>query len=355
MGTHGWVFDSFNLPIYPNRVSTPPRRARDSHWLRNGYPWVGNCYLQPTHGYTHPVGIQPTHRVCSQPNYFKVSKSLKSLPKYLIWPRLSSHPRVGKGWDIQGEMVVYEPIEWIPIATIVQTHPRSVFEREYFNESVSTTSSEIYGKLATELHASASGDLGGVKVEAKLSAEFKIEKKINSENTVKITTKGVLGKKVVNEVWLTMSLKVKPVYSRRIRLWNNNIKGKHQIMWDNDFWASYLPVALASQPSLPLAAQPYLALATLTVSNRTLDRVKDLQFSNIAMSGDGASGNIRFQVLPVLDEDSKELKDLHIAFSNVGDETWFVYNPKDSYGIELEEPEIVAWPDWEPKSWRFSN
>jgi hypothetical protein len=67
MGTHGWVFDFFNLPIYQNRVGTPPIRARDSHWLRNGYPWVGNCYLQPTHGYTHPVGIQPTHWVCSQP------------------------------------------------------------------------------------------------------------------------------------------------------------------------------------------------------------------------------------------------------------------------------------------------
>jgi hypothetical protein len=61
-------------------------------------------------------------------DYFKISGRLPTLPKYLILPHLRSDDRPGKGWDISGEIVVYEPIEWIPKATIVNSFPRSEFE-----------------------------------------------------------------------------------------------------------------------------------------------------------------------------------------------------------------------------------
>jgi hypothetical protein len=185
--------------------------------------------------------------------------------------------------------------------------------------------------VRAELSASAGGGICGVKVEANVSTEFKYENKITSEETAKITTKGVLGKTVVNEVWLTMSLRAKPVYSRKILLWNNNVNGDHRITWHERSGLSIFEMGALGVPS------------------RELHRVENMQFSDIAMSGNGASKNIRFQVLPVLDKDSKKLKDLHIAFSDTGSESWFVYKPDDSYGIQLEGPCDLAWRDWKPQ------
>ncbi|TGO43746.1 hypothetical protein BCON_0954g00010 [Botryotinia convoluta] len=259
--------------------------------------------------------------------WFGVSQSLPSLPKYLVQPRLHSQWNLSKydGWDITGEMIVYEPVEWIPIVTAVRSHPRSILEQTYTNESTSTTSSEIYGRIQAELEISSGINMFGVKAQAKISSEAKVEGRITSDDVSRIRTEGTLGDKVVKEVWLTMSLKVKPIFSRKIVLWNANKDEGYDVWWSGGpDWDD------------------------IRVLDKDVHRVEGLQFSNVPTSGPGPSNNIYFQVLPQLDTD-KKIQDLHIAISNKNWKDWFAYIPDYSYNIPLEGTQVLTWRSWAPQ------
>jgi hypothetical protein len=221
-------------------------------------------------------------------------------------------------------MVVYEPVEWVPVVTTTRTFARDEIETTLKEKVTKTDTSKLYGRLHTELKVSGGHNLYGIKVEASVTAEASVEAKRETERVEEITKQGKLGNKVVHEVWVAMSLKVRKVYSRKIQLWNANNGGNQEVSWSGgpgwgDIW----------------------------IGSRELSKVDGLQYSKVAMSGGGASNRVYFQVLPQVE--SGELKDLHIAISNVGWKDWYAYVPDYSAGKKVDGTEHLAWRAWEPR------
>jgi hypothetical protein len=83
------------------------------------------------------------------------------------------------------------------------------------------------------------------------------------------------------------------------------------------------------------------------IPSRALSRVGGLQFSKITMTGGGHSTGLYVQTLPVFNE-NKELKDVHIALSNVGWTDWYAYvagKKGKSSGRQL-----LAYPNYHPST-----
>jgi hypothetical protein len=218
-------------------------------------------------------------------------------------------------------MVVYRPIEWVPIISCTKTFPRNTITQEFKREKTTTTTSKLYGKVESELEISGGANYMGMKVEAKLRAEASVQASMESNDVDKIITQGKLGDKVVKEVWVGMLIRVEEVFNHNVRVWIDNRGKGDSLGWSGGpGWNEIL------------------------VPSRTLARVEGLQFSKIAMSGTGFSSSLYVQALPVLDEKG-EFKDLHLALSNTGWQDWYAYVVGGK--SRPSGRELLAWPAWE--------
>ncbi|KAM3078260.1 hypothetical protein ACMFMG_002445 [Clarireedia jacksonii] len=257
--------------------------------------------------------------------HFKFQSDLPPIPKFLIRPRLDSswNYKSNDGWDITGEMVVYEPLEWVPIVVSERTYPKGAFTKSFEETEVTVSENKLFGKVSSELEISGGGSFFGVKIEAKVKAEGSVEATLKTERIQKIVTEGKLGDMVVKEIWFALGLRVKQVYSRKINLWNANNGGSHEVTWyGGPGWDE------------------------IHVPSRALRGVEGLQFSDIRMTGGGASNRIYIQALPQFSGDKLEY--LHLAISNVGWKDWYAYIPPNSVGDKVDRQEVIPWRQYKP-------
>ncbi|EGU86517.1 hypothetical protein FOQG_12853 [Fusarium oxysporum f. sp. raphani 54005] len=260
--------------------------------------------------------------------WFGISNdTLPDLPAYYILPRLDSTwggTAGGGWWNVTGDIVVYKPIEWVPSVARIRDFPKNSIVTNIEKERVETTTTKLYAKAEFALEVSAGGNYMGIKAEAKAKTETGVEFEKEVRNKDTYTQKGVVGDVALVEVAVGLMLRVEEIYTHNIKVWVDGREKGDSLGWHGG-------------PSWN----------DIHIPSRSLSRVGGLQFSKITMTGGGHSAGLYVQTLPVFDE-KKELKDLHIALSNVGWTDWYAYvagKKGRSSGRQL-----LAYPNYRPST-----
>ncbi|KAF9979684.1 hypothetical protein BGZ75_009343, partial [Mortierella antarctica] len=161
--------------------------------------------------------------------YFGINPSrLGKLPEYIIAPRLHSAHDASRSFsgmeetrlmsEVTGEVVVYQPLEWIPFVHARKTIPHNLFQTEFERVETTIKKSEIYGSFEASFTMSAGGGWKSMKAEASAGATFEANYRESKEFKEEIKTTGKHGEVVVKEIVMGMSLRVKRVYEHSVNL-----------------------------------------------------------------------------------------------------------------------------------------
>ncbi|KAJ9425867.1 hypothetical protein QL093DRAFT_2575451 [Fusarium oxysporum] len=279
--------------------------------------------------YYYNDGDVESHRIpLSDQCYGDVRMSREQLEECLLHPaRLDSTwggTAGGGWWNVTGDIVVYKPIEWVPSVARIRDFPKNSIVTNIEKERVETTTTKLYAKAEFALEVSAGGNYMGIKAEAKAKTETGVEFEKEVRNKDTYTQKGVVGDVALVEVAVGLMLRVEEIYTHNIKVWVDGREKGDSLGWHGG-------------PSWN----------DIHIPSRSLSRVGGLQFSKITMTGGGHSAGLYVQTLPVFDE-NKELKDLHIALSNVGWTDWYAYvagKKGRSSGRQL-----LAYPNYRPST-----
>ncbi|RJE24498.1 hypothetical protein PHISCL_03190 [Aspergillus sclerotialis] len=244
--------------------------------------------------------------------------TLPQLRKYMIVPTLHSDPPQGDSWShITGTIGVYKPVEWIPIIKKNHVWPKSAFETAIEIKTTETSSTKLFGSVSLSLDLSGGGECEGVKAEAKLTAETKVEASVSAEEVKTEHTKGTIGHEALAEVIMGTALKMEKVHEHAVDIRLNH----HDVTW----------------PGLDDVEKD------IEINDRDLSRVHGLQFRDIQMSGSGSSNYLQVQALPVVN-DKKDITQLHLVLSHTTWRPWVPYLK----GIEksVEQETVLSYPAW---------
>lgn len=266
-------------------------------------------------------------------------KTQPPLPAYLISQELKpgrgdqnyQFPTSVHWWRyITGDIVVYRPIEWVPIVSEVARFPKSKLSKELSRVTTTTTTSKIYGRATMSMEVSAGANFKGMMVEAKATAETEVEASLQKEEIEKLIESGKLGDETIFEVAVGMLLKVEEVCKYSFPL---------EDLWAEDTITTTIP------PAWPLVARSgnlhwggSQTWGELLIPPSNFDDVKGFQFQ---------SGSLWTQVLPLLNE-KHEIKDMHIALSNSGWVNWYAYLNGEIH--ESHDRKTMPWIAWKPLS-----
>ncbi|KAF0635461.1 hypothetical protein FPSE5266_01994 [Fusarium pseudograminearum] len=166
-------------------------------------------------------------------NVFGVrEETMPSLPGYFTVPDLY-HKWGGKyGRDkgssdwyyIEGDMVVYRPIEWVPSVVRIKTIPKNELQTTITKEEVVDTTIKLYARADLSIELSAGGSGLGMAAKATATAEIGAEFETKSSKTDIRKQEGKLGGTAMNELAVGMLLKVEEVYRRSIYVWVDDRK-----------------------------------------------------------------------------------------------------------------------------------
>lgn len=123
-----------------------------------------------------------------------------------------------KQWYITGEVIVYTPVEWVPIVRETRTIPKNHFEAEYNRTTTMIKTTELYGSGEASFTMSIGGGWNGLKLELSNTTSLKASYTRSNEYKEEIKQKGRLGNVVIKEVVMGMCLRMKRVYERSIHL-----------------------------------------------------------------------------------------------------------------------------------------
>ncbi|QPC76892.1 hypothetical protein HYE68_007644 [Fusarium pseudograminearum] len=257
-------------------------------------------------------------------------RTMPSLPAYITIPHLYSKLGGKSGKEkqnaeyyfIEGHMVVYRPIEWVPSVMLIKTIPKNTIITTIKRKEVVDTKLTIYAgaKLSIELSAGASGM--GMAATATATSEVGIDFEKNSTTKETWAQEGQVGTTALNELAMGMMLRVEEVYRRSINVWVDGRKKGDSMGWSGGpGWNQ------------------------IHVPDKSLRSVQGLQFHNIRTPGGGSTQHLYIQTLPVFDKE-KKLKDLHIALSNSGWEDWYAYVVGEKG--ESQGTDLLAYPGFRP-------
>ncbi|KAF5229660.1 hypothetical protein FAUST_10297 [Fusarium austroamericanum] len=256
--------------------------------------------------------------------------NMPSLPGYFTIPDLHSKHGGKSGKEksyadyyfIEGAMVVYRPIEWVPSVVRIKTIPKNNIITTIKKEEVVDTRAKLYARAELSIELSAGGSGLGMAATATATSEIGVDFEKNTTKTETWTQEGQVGTKALNELAVGMLLKVEEVYRHSINVWVDGRKKGDSMGWSGGpGWNQ------------------------IHVPETSLRSVRKLQFYNMRTSGVGGTQHLYIQTLPIFDKE-KKLKDLHIALSNGGWEDWYAYvvgKKGESQGTKL-----LAYPGYQP-------
>lgn len=181
--------------------------------------------------------------------WFSISDdTLPDLPAYYISPRLDStwgdyyYNGSNRGWwKVTGDIVVYQPIEWVPSVVRIRDYPKNSILTTIERERVETTTSKLFAKAEFALEISAGGNYMGMKAGAKATASTGAAWEKEVKNTIKYTENGVVGKEPLTELVVGLMLRVEEVYTHNIDIWVDDRGQGDSMGWSggpgwNDIW-----------------------------------------------------------------------------------------------------------------------
>lgn len=257
------------------------------------------------------------------------------LPKYLLRSRIKrSTPGVfhenltiEHTWNwVNGEIVVYKPIKWVPYVHEIQLIPKNALDVEIDRSSTTVKETELYGMADFSISADAGLSYKALAVNVTAKAETRIKVTLDTTETKTRREKGTLGSTPVYEVTVGMMLQVQEL-------------GERQLV-NNDIWEDSVvvpPNLGIDQPRRFLHWHGSESWGDIHISSDDLANVKGLQFHD---------GHLFIQTLPVQNE-NHQISDVHVALSYSGWNDWYAYIHGEMVN-QTKECEYLAWPAWTP-------
>lgn len=257
--------------------------------------------------------------------------ALPQLPRFLVSPNLHSnwggtyeHTPEQSWYAVNGNVVVYKPVEWVASVIRVKEWPAGAELERVPAEEMEGPVLSVYGpaELALEIP-----DVGAcLRARARIKEEVVLGDDLGDlQRTV---ADGVVGdEETVDaggvELVLGLMLRVEEVYAHAIpELWLDERCLGESLSW----------------PGGP-------GWDEIHVPNWALANVAGVKFSGIKMVGEGHSDSLWLTALPVFDGD--EVTDLHIALSCEGWNDWYAYVVGDKGGSGGDK--LTAYPQFRPR------
>lgn len=260
-------------------------------------------------------------------------KTLPDLPGYFIVPRLHSswgdYYRQGTArgwWNIEGEMVVYKPIEWVPSVARIKDYPKNSIITSIKKEEMEDVTTKLYAQVDLSLEITAGGNYMGMKAEAKTKAESSVSRDLIRKETSTIVQEGKVGDKPLVEVAVGLMLRVEEVYTHDLALWIDDRHAEDSMGWSGGpGWND------------------------IHVADKLFRHVTGLQFSNISTTGEGHSSSLNIQALPVFNKDgSNPVQHLHLALSCAGWGDWYAYTQGRQGPSNTNSRKLMIYPRYSP-------
>lgn len=258
--------------------------------------------------------------------------TMPRLPQFMVHHRLTKECN-GEEWTtVRGEIVVSKPIEWVPVVAVFDKYAKSMAKTTITRDTKTASTTKLFGKASgfAKLNTEAGGTLWGVKVE--FESELKIEGKASHSYKLEAREKQKVewktGDEAMWEVAVTMMLKIEDVYTHSIevRVKNHSAGRNTTLTWDGPgTWSDFY------------------------VPNWQVQNVKvDFEFHPVYARGTGYPESLYILPLPVLSEDKKSIKALHVLMSNKGWVHYHAYTSGKQQAPTGLREQYIAWPGCEP-------
>ncbi|KAF4993381.1 hypothetical protein FGRMN_6531 [Fusarium graminum] len=178
----------------------------------------------------------------------------------------------------------------------IRDFPKDALETQIKSTRTETTTMKLYAGAEFALELSGGGSYMGMKAEAKAKTSTSVEWEKRIVNIDEIVKKGILGKEPLIELALGLMLRAEEAYTHTIDIWVDD-------QGNNGLYIQALPVF------------------------------------------EKANGNENEKDK----KEQKEIKDLHIALSNVGWGDWYAYTTGKK-GKGLGGQQLVAYPNYCPST-----
>ncbi|KXG48986.1 uncharacterized protein PGRI_028560 [Penicillium griseofulvum] len=259
----------------------------------------------------------------------------KKAPFRSVFPYIHEHePK----W-INGDIVVYRPIRWVPYVMLIQFYPKSELTTTIKVQTTNVLEKELYGKASFSVEASAALSYKDMALGFKATGEGHVTVTRNIKELKDLTEEGSF-KYAVNELGIGMMMEVEEVARYEFR--------------NDDIWEDFY-----EEEGVPDGTELHWGgdetWEKIHIRSNELNLVKQLQV---------VDGDLYIQMLPLPSDDKREIADMYVALSFKYKETWrrnvtgckkawedwYAYIHGTFHSKVSKQNTYLAWPAWKPIS-----